>query len=592
MKTTKLAILAPLLLGVLMLWTTASEAALCTSQSSGNWNVAARWSCNRVPINNDDVTIANGHTVTLNVDSANLGTLTINAGGVLQGDGTGKVLTVGKDGGTDVSNNGTLNLSGTNAATVKLNKTSQWSGTGTWNLSFLNLNTKTLNFAGGTTATINLSGSGDPISNPGAVTSLSTITWNYNGTAAQTTSSSGNVLYGNLTANNAAGLTLALNLTTSNLLGNLSVPSGVFNDGGFSITGLAAMTFTVSNGAIFNITNAAGMVTGFASNTFGATSTVNYALNGAQTVSAETYGHLILSGGGTKTPVAGTTTIAGNFTLAAGVTYAGTTNNPTVNLAGNFSNSGTFNSGTGLFTFNGTAAQTLTGATTFTNMQMNNSNGLTINSNVTVSTLLTLTGGVITTGSNTLITSANCNAPAVSRTSGHIAGNLQKRIPTGAPVSCTFEVGDATTYRPINTTFASVSTAGNVTGWSSQSAGDHPDTTNLLSGVDPLLSVNRYWILTNSGTVFTTCSATFNFVAGDIDAGALYTSFIVALGSSCSGSGATRTCTSWTQPTVGTLGATSTQATGLTAFGDFAIGQARNPNFSREPQFIYTRELY
>ncbi|MFL6650456.1 MAG: DUF6701 domain-containing protein [Sulfurifustaceae bacterium] len=572
--------LAPLVVAFLaMLLPRITLAGTCTSIASGNWSNSAIWSCGGGPGNNDDVVIASGHTVTLNVNSRNLDSVTVQSNAVLQGNGSA-TLFVGRQAGEDISNNGTINFSGANAATLALNRNSQWGGSGVWNLTTIDLSFQTLGFTAGTTTTINLSGAGNPITNPGALNSPSTITWNYNGTAAQTLSASTNVAYGNISINNAAGVSLASNLTptstlTPNVLGNIVVQTGVFNDAGFSIQGAAGKTFSVANGATFNITNASGMVTGFSTRSFGATSTVNYALNGNQPVSAETYGHLSLSGGGTKTPAAGTTTIQGNFSLAAGVTYAGTTNNPTVNLAGSFLNGGTFNSGTGVFTFDGTTAQTLTGATTFSRMALNNSAGLTINNDVTVTNQLTLTSGVLTTGANTVnATTTNC-ASSVVRTSGYVAGFLRKHIPAGGSVSCTFEVGDATTYLPINTTFTSVSAAGDLTGFAGQLGADHPDTTSVISGVNPAKSVNAYWGFLSPSLAFASYSATFNYTAGNIDAGAATGSFIVGWGQSCSGSGASRTCSAWSAPTVGARNATNTQATGLTSFGDFVVGEAQ-----------------
>lgn len=535
----------------------------CTSLSTGNWNVVARWSCGRVPIAADTAVIANTRTVTVTANAAPVGAVTVNAGGTLN------------VGGFNFTVNSATAVSGTLAHVTSTAGTKTYIGLvtvnagGVWN----NAINAAVTFRGG-------------ITHNGA-----TFT---GGTGTQTFNTNNQAIGGASPVNFGGAVAVAGNIRITNNNTNVVTVAG-------NLTGsTAGSTWVNGANSTLNYRGAAAPMGTRVFTASAAGNTVNYS-GAAQTVrlpSASTYYHLTLSGSNTKTPAAGAYTIAGNFSLTAGVTCAGTTNNPTVNLAGNFTNNGTFNSGTGTFTFNGTAAQTLNGvATTFTNMRMNNAAGLTINNNVTVTTAtagtLTLNNGVITTGASTVITNRPCNAPAVSRTSGHIAGNLQKRIPIGVPVSCTFETGDATTYRPINTTFASVTTAGNVTGWSSQSAGDHPDTTNLLSGIDPLLSVNRYWTLTNSGTVFTTCSATFNYVAGDLDGSTTPASFIIGRGSSCSGNGATRTCTSWAQITpVPAATGTQATATGLTAFGDFAVGQARNPNFSREPQFIYTRELY
>ena len=150
-----------------------------------------------------------------------------------------------------------------------------------------------------------------------------------------------------------------------------------------------------------------------------------------------------------------------------------------------------------------------------------------------------------------IATSATGN---VSRTSGHVVGNFQKFVATGAP-TLTYEIGDSGAYTPVTVAFGSVSAAGTLTG--STTPGDHPNAG--ASPVDRLRSVNRYWTFTNSGLSFTNYNATFNFVAGDLDAGANTSAFIVGKFSG----GA------WTAPTVGTRTSASTQITGVTSFSDF-----------------------
>ena len=93
-----------------------------------------------------------------------------------------------------------------------------------------------------------------------------------------------------------------------------------------------------------------------------------------------------------------------------------------------------------------------------------------------------------------------------------------------------------------------------------------PDQPNLAtSGIDTAKSVNWYWTLAaGGGLTFTSYSPTFTFVAGDIDAGSSTAAFIIQ-----------RFTSVWTATTIGTRTATTTQATGVTGFGDFAIGQAK-----------------
>ena len=177
-----------------------------------------------------------------------------------------------------------------------------------------------------------------------------------------------------------------------------------------------------------------------------------------------------------------------------------------------------------------------------------------VGGDLTVSGTTALTNGRVITNANTLIANG-----AVTRTTGYVDGLLQKPVTVGAPVARTFEVGDAAAYSPINVTFASVTGAGILTG--KATGGDHPQLGS--SDIIPSKSVNRHWTLTNSGTTFTTADAVFNYVAGDIDGGANFNAFFVRQYDT----------PNWSALTTGTRTATSTQATGITSFSDFAVGE-------------------
>ena len=65
----------------------------CTSQATGNWNTIATWNCGTVPATGDSVVIANTHTVTLDVNTADLKDFTIN-GGTLTNDGNARTVSL------------------------------------------------------------------------------------------------------------------------------------------------------------------------------------------------------------------------------------------------------------------------------------------------------------------------------------------------------------------------------------------------------------------------------------------------------------------------------------------------------------------
>ncbi|MGZ4989999.1 MAG: beta strand repeat-containing protein, partial [Methylobacter sp.] len=447
----------------------------CTSLATGNWSATSTWTQCRsgIPLAGDTVTIASGHTVTVNTTApatGSLGSLTINSGGTLTAS-VANTLTLGGN----LTNNGTLSL-GT-FGNVTLTTASQWTGTGaTWTLNTLTLGSQALSFNATDTFTLAINGS---ISGLGTINSGATNT----------------------------GITLDFR---------------------------SASTQTVPTTGV-------------------------------------TYPNLTVSGGSTKTPASGTLDIRGNFTVAASTTFAGNTNNPAVTVKGNFSNSGTFNAGAGVWTLSGTSAQSIAGTPSFGSLTINNASGVSLSSNVTVSTVLALTNGTVTTGANTLIASGGDCTISISRSNGYVIGNLQLTVPATNPVTCSYPVGDSIGYAPISITKSGTNT-GTLIG--RVDSGDHPDGSSTV-GINQAKNANHYWTLT-AGTLSaaTPYTATFQFCATgtcvvptELDTGANTSNFVVAKKSG-----------SWSNQTVGTKTTTSTQANGLTGFGVFEVGEQGSLN--------------
>jgi hypothetical protein len=351
-------------------------------------------------------------------------------------------------------------------------------------------------------------------------------------------------------AKNSATATLAANLSG---VSDLSVLSGTLDLSTFTVTQVGTGGVLDAEAGGFLEVGGSNTLPTFAQYTFDPGSTVTYNGTGSQTVlSAPVYGNLVISSSGTAAPD-GALTLAGSFLLTAGTFVGGAYSH---SVGGNWGMTGGIftNAGTTIV-LNGAGSQIISSTGDLSGLTINKPSGsCTAGSNITVDGQLTFTSGNITTGANRVIMGLT---GSVSRTSGHVIGNLQKPVAIG-PTSLTFEVGDTNNYSPVGVVFASVTSAGNLS--ASATAGEHPNIGT--SGIDPHQDVNRYWTISNSGTVFTTYAATLDYGAGDIDGGADPNAFIAQKFDT----GA------WTWPLVGVRTSTSTEVIGLTSFSDFALG--------------------
>jgi len=241
-------------------------------------------------------------------------------------------------------------------------------------------------------------------------------------------------------------------------------------------------------------------------------------------------------------------------------------------VGGNWTNNGTsanfFPNSRAVF-LNGTGAQTIAGTNAsfpaFPYLFIDKTAGsVTLSRDVQVSTQLVLSSSNvanINAGSFTLNVSGTATTALDRQGSGHVIGNLRRGIGTGTN-SYAYPIGDASNYTPVTLDFNNVTGAGNVTLKSTAAEQSQIGS----SGLDSTLSVNRYFTATNNSTTFTSYTATLNFVSGDRDAGITTNDLLVGLYNS-----------TWSYPTVGTITATSIQASGVSSFGDFAIAECKSP---------------
>ncbi len=621
-----------------------ASAADCLSNlsgGSGNWNDPATWTgCNgSYPQSGDTVTIRTADTVAVNgtftaagmtvtaptgngtsVLDVGSGSLMINGNVAITGGtgqkkaqiniGTGTLTVNGNvaESGVTIfsfSGAGTLNITGDfpngfNDYTAGTG-TTVFNGSGTQNVGTYNYYNLTVNKSGTATTvgnitvgnnlniaggTLNIGGNSINRGTTGGIFTLAS------GATLQITTASfpGNYSTCNLDANGTTDYTGTSNLTVSappaacSGYGNLLLSgSGNRNLNAMTVRGTLGSTGTVAAFAQGNLTIRRNIDFGvnatFAPNTYAVTMDGTSAQTIGGGVASIQFHHLVINN-------------------SAGVTA-------TVNhsVKGDLANTVGFNAGTTTTTFNGTAIQNIVGATTFYDLTVDNSAGVTIANDVTVGNALTFGSGRITTGANALIigSTTTCGGVTGAGAGKYVYGRLRKNF-TASLRACDFEIGDATNYTPVNVSFSSVTGGGTVTAKATN--GDHPQIG--MSGLDSANSINRYWMLTpGGGLAFGGVTLTFTPIGGSpvdhdntANVGSYITQRYEISGGACDPADAGYTgAGSWNNTTAtGTQTTTRIAATGIGTFGNvcshFAHGRSAVAGFSREPQWIYQRELY
>ena len=260
--------------------------------------------------------------------------------------------------------------------------------------------------------------------------------------------------------------------------------------------------------------------------------------------------------------VGGNVVIGGNTTGTSVLTLSSAIGGD-IYLSGNWDTktNGSYASNTRAVFFQGAGTSTVTtiGAATFDFLFINKTSGGTVSlaNDMTVNNNLTLNAQLVTNAFKVIIPTGD---NVTANVNGWVRGNLQKNIPTGTN-SRTFEIGSSTDYTPVTTAYSGVTGAGNIT--VSTTNNDHPQIGS--STLVATKTVNRFYSIANSGVTGGSYDATFTFVAGDVDSGVSTSVLGIA----------NYVNPSWTNLTIGARTSTTTQATGVTLYGDFQLGEGQ-----------------
>jgi hypothetical protein len=416
------------------------QAATIYAVATGNWNNASNWSSGTIPGSSDDVIITEPYTITV-TDSRSAKSVTIQNADDL----SLTILSIASGGTLSVSQN--LNItSSMESATARLDVTGTITIGG--NIVFTSEMATDARIRMLNGGSLTLQGTIEGISN-GNITSAagSVSTFTFAGSGSQTIPMGTGYSYHNLVINKSGTDAATINaaITSTKVRENLTVSSGRFSNGGYSITGASGKTFTVQNGGVFILSGSTSFPSTYTLD-FQNGSTIVY--EGTHTIvnpSGTSFKNVTIQGSGTKT-LGENITIHGNLTITGGTLDVSSTPY-NIDIKGNWNNTGgTFNARTGTVTFSGSSAQTIsTNGQNFYSVVFNNSaagtSAITLQSDVTITNTCTMTDGIISTGNYKLILSSTTAGNLTGYSSDCYVNGTLRRYITNNTATYYFPVG-------------------------------------------------------------------------------------------------------------------------------------------------------
>ncbi|MEI6348299.1 MAG: T9SS type A sorting domain-containing protein [Bacteroidota bacterium] len=222
---------------------------------------------------------------------------------------------------------------------------------------------------------------------------------------------------------------------------------------------------------------------------------------------------------------ANSTVFCHNMNIETGLTLGGLSS---IDIQGNWNNSGTFIAGNGTVSFSGNTQQTINpGGSNFSNLIVNNAEGILLNSNLNINNALTMTTGNIIMGSYTLELGQDASNPGtLNYVSGSVQGKMKRWYAqsTNSGNTGLFPIGVGSDYRPLLVEFTDAPTGGGnlsvqfkEVAMGSQNSGNSP-TISAINGCDEFLvtsySSAGYWEVNPTGAGMSNAAYNITLIGG------------------------------------------------------------------------------